>query len=304
MKFTKRTAGTSLIEDVTLYQDLDSTLGILRTDANLKALCIMNHEVLSRADVKKIEEMMENPTYGSYVKALLDGSEEDKFEIITPVIEFLNNKRAFGFEIDGVQRMVVIPSVRIKTEGMLDSFAKQLFNVAREYLRALNSDQNFNNFCRRVQYLQENIAKRILTKNFKSKFQFEFKGLSGVVLTGNLSYDGVAIPQWYAKKLGINIGDLVVITRDPIQNIFLTLKVEAFTANEIRVNSHTITWVDGDFDGDRMQVIPFCNIMKECDEFGVTEEAKASIVSELTELLPSSLVNNEKFARLIRDYSL
>ncbi|MGL6098565.1 MAG: hypothetical protein ACRC0G_02955 [Fusobacteriaceae bacterium] len=311
-KITK-TAFVNTKSSHVLYQKVDSLLGIPFTSENVASFKLRKAEVLTLDEVAKLESLTSNQAYGEYVASMLNAkSTEDEFGVIEPIIEFLHSKRFFFFtDLKGAKKFVGIPSLRVVTSNTrLDSFSKSLLNVAKAYSNFLavrtseNEVEEFAHFTYRVKKLQESIAKRLLSKNFKNKFQFDFIGLSGVALTGNLSYDGVAIPEWYAIEKNLKIGDSCVITRDPIQNIFLTLKIEAFTSNEIRVNSQTITLVDGDFDGDKLQVIPFCNILKECDRLGVNDSAKANIVAELEALLPTVILESEKFSRLVRDYSL
>ncbi|MGL6100324.1 MAG: hypothetical protein ACRC0G_11955 [Fusobacteriaceae bacterium] len=312
-KISKTTGFINHKSSFSLYQKVDSLLGLPCTDDVLTSLSLTKPEVLTLDEVKALISLSTHEAYGEYVNSLLTGSsDKDDFGIIEPVIEFIHSKRFFVFlDLQGVRRIVGIPSNRvISSNKTLDSFSKALLAVGKSYVDFLskrtpeNEVAEFARFAYRVQKLQEITAKRLVSKNFKNKFQFNFVGLSGVALTGNLSADGVSIPKWYAREKGIKIGDLVLVTRDPIQNIFISLKVESFTRNEIRINSQTITLLDGDFDGDKLQVIPFCNIMSECDRLGVTETAKKAIVSELTDLLPTSIMGSERFSRLVRDYSL
>jgi hypothetical protein len=148
------------------------------------------------------------------------------------------------------------------------------------------------------------IASRLFSKEFKRKIDFSFNGLCGVALTGNVSFDGIELPHWYCKKHSLKIGDTCLVLRDPVQNIFIALKIEGFTHNEIRVNSQTITVIDGDFDGDGLSVIPMSMLRAECEARGVKTEVIAQIESELNDLVPTKLLSNPDFSRLVRDYSL
>ncbi|MGL5711583.1 MAG: hypothetical protein ACRCX2_01070, partial [Paraclostridium sp.] len=60
----------------TLYQHIDCTLGLVANDETIASLDINAYEILKRDEVKAILRMMENEKYGSYIKTLLNGSEE------------------------------------------------------------------------------------------------------------------------------------------------------------------------------------------------------------------------------------
>ncbi|MGL5317053.1 MAG: hypothetical protein ACRC92_27585 [Peptostreptococcaceae bacterium] len=307
-QINKNGAKTTAEANVYLYQTIDSIGGLPITEQLIEDLEIKKYEILTLQEVEKIDSLRSNKTYGEYVTSLMYGSErEDKLGIIQPILDFLHSKRFFNFKNkEGVSKIIGIPSHREIGTGFC-SFSKMLLSIAiayGEYTKSDDKDKSYKVFENRLASLQNAITARILSKRFKEKIQFKFNGISGVALTGNVSFDGIELPYWYCKKHGIKVGDYGLVTRDPIQNIVICLRVEGFTKNEIRVNSQTITIIDGDFDGDRLQFIPFFEIVKECGEHNVHRDTTEVILRELAGLLPTRIMSNETFARLVRDYKL
>ncbi|MGL5767966.1 MAG: hypothetical protein ACRCX8_20200 [Sarcina sp.] len=313
-KFNRNGALNTADSGVVLYQKIDSIGGLPLTAELVKDLCIKQYEILTAVELEKIESLTSNPDYGSYVSGLLYGADQDDdFSVIKPILDFIHSKRFVMFDdLKGVRRVIGIPSDRGITENSKGfcSYSRELVQVARAYkkFKEVRTNENeveeYNKFLYFVNKLNNRIASRILSKRFKDKFQFKFRGLSGVAITGNVSYNGILLPEWYCKKHGIKIGDCGLVTRDPIQNIVLCLRVEGFTRNEMRVNSQTITLVDGDFDGDRIQFIPFQEIVEECARHNVHRDSTEVILREIIQLLPTNIMNNPEFARLVRNYSL
>lgn len=292
--------------DTWLYQRMDSIVGIPYNEESHKALHIRKGERLMLDEVSKISSLTSHPDYGSHIVGLLNGSiENDEFGVIKPLIDFLHQKRIFVFkDREGNSKLIGIPTDREIGKGFC-SFSKGLLSCALRYKSYLEADDKLSawkSFEGSVFALQKAIACRLFSKKFKEKLDFTFKGLSGVALTGNVTLNGVIIPKWYANMRNLKIGDLMVVTRDPIQNIFISLKIEGFSKNEIRVNAHTFTFLGGDFDGDKIQVIPFTNIKAELENRKCNSLTISTILYELVGLLPSHLFANKKFSRLLRDY--
>lgn len=289
-----------------IYQDMNEIGGRVATDDLIDELAVREGEILTSSEVDTVYGMTSNPEYGEYISGLLNGSiEDDEYGIIQPLLDFLHQKRVFVFvDNEGIKRVIGIPAEREIGTGLC-AFTKDLLNCALRYKSYSESDDktaSWKSFSGAVFGLQKRIVQRLFSKKFKEKLDFSFNGISGVALTGNVSLSGIQLPKWYCKKHGLKIGDLVVVTRDPIQNIFVTLKIEGYTRNEIRVNSHMFTFLGGDFDGDRIHVVPFVAIMEELRDRGFDDFTISTILYELTGLLPKHLFNNPKFARLIRDY--
>ncbi|MGL5716447.1 MAG: hypothetical protein ACRCXX_14020 [Cetobacterium sp.] len=288
-----------------VYQNMES-IGAPKFTAELvNELKIRKGEVLTMDELETVYGMINHPDYGSYVNGLLNNSiQDDEFGVIQPLLDFLHQKRFFIFkDSEGVARVIGIPSERIIGKGFC-SFSKGLLACAvayKNYCESVEKSSSYKNFESRVFAIQKAIAGRLFSKKFKDKLDFSFKGLSGVALTGNLSLDGVALPKWYCEKHNLKIGDLVMVTRDPIQNIVMCLRVEGYTKNEIRVNSHMFTFLGGDFDGDRVNIIPFISIKAELVKRGFDGVIIGTVLYELVKLIPKHMFKQSKFSRLLRD---
>lgn len=288
-----------------VYQDMSSIGAPEFTSDIIQELKIRKGEILTMDELETVYGMINHPDYGKYVSGLLNNSiQDDEFGVIQPLLDFLHQKRFFIFkDCEGVARVIGIPSDRVIGRGFC-SFSKSLLGVAvayKNYSESLEKATAYKAFESRVFAIQKAIAGRLFSKKFKDKLNFSFKGLSGVALTGNVTLDGVQLPLWYCKKHGLKIGDLVMVTRDPIQNIVMCLRIEGYTANEIRVNSHMFTFLGGDFDGDRINIIPFLAIKLELRERGFDDLTISTVLYECVKLIPKHMFKQEKFARLLRD---
>lgn len=193
--------------------------------------------------------------------------------------KFLLSKRALLLE-DGTA--VVVPHGELAMSMYLGKLAKLYFQYLEE--RKENQLEKFNN---KLFVLRVEIAKRLFSKKFTEKYNFEFKGFSGVALSHSRSIDEIMVPEWF----GLPIGSHVLVTRDPIQNTVAVLKISGHTANEIRVNPALIVMLGGDFDGDKIQVIPLGAIYGRNKElFRVTS---SEFSAEMMRLKPSQFAFSE-----------
>lgn len=234
------------------------------TDDIVERLQVQSHEYWKESDIKYLDCIELNN--------LNDLSER-----------FLLSKRAMLLD-NG--ESVIVP----KGEIAMSLYLGMLFKLYTEYKKEYKESLKIR-FENKLYILRIEIAKRLFSKKFSEKYQFKFNGISGVALSHARHVDEVLVPEWYNDR--VSIGDLVMITRDPIQNIVVTCKVAGFTPNEIRVNPKLIVMLGGDFDGDKIQVIPLINIYKDNKKFFNTTFFEFE--QEMLNLMPS----NFKFKELI-----
>lgn len=222
-------------------------------------LGIHPNEVLTRADVQSINALFNDKFIGAGIKELLI-KESCKEEAVLALRTFINNKRVF---LAG-DNCVFIPRSKFLLGESLDALNMKLVNLAiawEDFLAAtpLVADEKRKMFDSLLRAIRLDITKNILSKDFKNNFQFKFKGYSGVALPGgNLDLDEILIPS----NSGIKVGSVCLVSRDPAQHLFISLKVVGYS-DGVRVNPYTIMLLDGDFDGDKIQVIPMNNIINE-----------------------------------------
>ena len=193
--------------------------------------------------------------------------------------KFLMSKRALLLE-NG--ESVVIPRGELAVSMFLGKLAKLYFQWQLERKESLLEKFNTKLYVLRIE-----IAKRLFSKKFSDKYLFSFKGFSGVALSHGRSVDEILIPEWF----GIDIGEKVMVTRDPIQNVVVCLRVTGYTENEIRVNPKTIVFLGGDFDGDKVQVMKLKTIF-----YGNREYFSCSyeeFENEMNKLIPSNFAYSE-----------
>ena len=129
----------------------------------------------------------------------------------------------------------------------------------------------------------------MFSKKFSDKYDFKFKGFSGVALSHARAIEEILVPEWF----GLKEGDLVMVTRDPVQNIVTTCRVAGFTKNEIRVNPKLIVMLGGDFDGDKIQVIPINSI------YNLNKKYFDCTYLDFRSEMESLMLDNFKFKELI-----
>lgn len=171
--------------------------------------------------------------------------------------KFLLSKRALKIvDENNKTSIVVIPHGEIVFSRDLGSLAKRYFAL-RKIEDEPTRIKYYEAFWNKLYVLRLNIAKRLFSKRFSEKYLFNFHGFSGVALTHSRGLDEILVPEWF----GLKIGDLVMVTRDPVQNVVVVLKVVGFTKNEIRVSPDMLDrYLAGDCDGDKIQVIELSSI--------------------------------------------
>lgn len=294
-----------------LFQNIENLIGLNETQT--KELNLAKEQFWSGSEIKGINNLLyQNKELGSAIRELLWNNINEN-QAVEELINFINAKRAFKFNLDGEVRTIAIPYME-NNSGVLNSFNRALLNIALTFLNwktETNEEtkkEQWDKFLNLYNSLRINIAKRFLSKDFKEKYQLRFVGYSSVALPGHLGIDEVALPEHYCLKNNIKIGDLCIVKRDPVQNIFLCLRVaKMHYANVIRVNPRTIQLVDGDFDGDNIAVVPVKSLIKfNKFYFYENEELKIELVNqikgELIRLLPSNIMKNEVLNNLTREY--
>ena len=254
-----------------------------------------NYEELTQKDVEELVQLEQHPQLGKYIKSMLFNNDLEVPEI-AGIIDLLNMKRYFKYYLDGNEYFLVIPSKRNISSGILNNMNALLLKTARAYYQYAHcevedKEKNLELFMNLKHKLILAIETNIFSKEFKNMYQMVFSGITGVCLTGNVSINGIQIPLWYAKKYGIQIGDIGIVFRDPVQNLIIALQVEGFTENEIRVHSKVFVLLGGDHDGDKCQFIPLKSFLKENVEF--TGRYTLNIVEEVHKLLPSNIFRDD-----------
>ena len=166
--------------------------------------------------------------------------------------KFLLSKRCLKIvNSEGETSIIAVPHGEISFSRKLGELAGLYYDLVKlEDEKA--KEKAFENFYTKLYILRLDIAKRLFSKRFSKKFLFHFEGISGVALTHSRGIDEILVPEWS----GLKIGDYVMVTRDPIQNIVVVLKVVGFTPNQIRVSPDMLDrYLAGDCDGDKIQII-------------------------------------------------
>lgn len=234
----------------------------------LKEMNYLKSEWLTPEEIKTLNTIYQDRRIKKYlwsddedIKAQLEADEG-----LQNFIRIMNHKRFFIAEINGEKRFFGVPREEAPIHGL--SFTTFiLINMALSYYKNdLNKlEENYN-------ALKKEINRQLLSKKFKLLYQFEFKGVTTVATPAFIGIDEVIVPI-EAKKI-FKIGDICLVKRDPVQNIFISCKVVGYSKHKvIRVNHRTIELLDGDFDGDLISVI-------QLDEKYI-EEAKNIMPSKL-----------------------
>lgn len=277
-----------------LVQNLRTIKG-LRKEQVKELGTFKNYEVLTEEDISSLVELTMDENIGVYISGLLYDNVLEIPEIAS-LIDLLNLKRLFKYSLDGEDYYLVLPSKREITSGVLNHMNSMLIKVAKAYYEYAKSDieekdDRYAMFMNLRHKLILMIESEVFSKDFKKLYRMKFKGITGVCLTGNVSINGIQIPLWYAKKYGIQIGDIGIVFRDPVQNLIIALQVEGFTENEIRVHSKVFVLLGGDHDGDKCQFIPLKSFLKENIEY--TGRYTLNIVEEVHKLLPSNIFTDD-----------
>lgn len=280
-----------------LVQNLRTIKG-LRKEQVKELGTFKNYEVLTEEDISSLVELTMDENIGVYISGLLYDNVLEIPEIAS-LIDLLNLKRLFKYSLDGEDYYLVLPSKREITSGVLNHMNSMLIKVAKAYYEYAKcdieeKDDRYAMFMNLRHKLILMIESEVFSKDFKKLYRMKFKGITGVCLTGNVSINGIKIPLWYAKKHGIQIGDIGIVFRDPVQNLIIALQVEGFTENEIRVHSKVFVLLGGDHDGDKCQFIPLKSFLKENVDY--TGRYTLNIVEEVHKLLPSNIfIDDSKF---------
>lgn len=277
-----------------LVQNLKTIKG-LRKEQVKQLGSFKNYEVLTEEDISSLVELTMDENIGIYISGLLYDNVLEIPEIAS-LIDLLNLKRLFKYNLDGEDYYLVLPSKREITSGVLNHMNSMLIKVAKAYYEYAKcdieeKDDRYAMFMNLRHKLILMIESEVFSKDFKKLYRMKFKGITGVCLTGNVSINGIKIPLWYAKKHGIQIGDIGIVFRDPVQNLIIALQVEGFTENEIRVHSKVFVLLGGDHDGDKCQFIPLKSFLKE--NVNYTGRYTLSIVEEVHKLLPSNIFTDD-----------
>lgn len=277
-----------------LVQNLRTIKG-LRKEQVKELGTFKNYEVLTEEDISSLVELTMDENIGVYISGLLYDNVLEIPEIAS-LIDLLNLKRLFKYNLDGEEYYLVLPSKREITSGVLNHMNSMLIKVAKAYYEYAKceieeKDDRYAMFMNLRHKLILMIESEVFSKDFKKLYRMKFKGITGVCLTGNVSINGIKIPLWYAKKHGIQIGDIGIVFRDPVQNLIIALQVEGFTENEIRVHSKVFVLLGGDHDGDKCQFIPLKSFLKE--NVNYTGKYTLNIVEEVNRLLPSNIFTDD-----------
>ena len=236
-------------------------------------------------------------------------STDEVKQLKTGRFEFIDKDEILILDGSLVNEETNIPHrIIINNKTSLNYYSSLLFNCMVAYHKySIQTDSeekstSLEEFLRTISMFRMAINKKVFSKEFKNHYKFNFKGFSGVLLTGNCDIDEVEIPRFVAKKLNLEIGDKTLIYRDPVQNVFVTCTVAGFTDNEIRLNPITILILDGDCDGDKVQVIPVDYIAVQTATYLSVDKVE-QLLDELDDIQPSRLLeNNSKFELLTNCY--
>lgn len=285
-----------------LYQAVEEIKGIEKSVVQ-NDLKIKDSEVWKPNELKGINNILSSEKGGAVRELLWEG--KDECPEIQDLIDLINHKRCLVMKTDEGIKRIAIPS--FEPDDKLNAMSRKLLSIALTHLQYKGAtkeeekEELLGHLNRNWDTLIMDIAKVFLSKNFKKNYKFKFTGFTSIALTGHLSPDGVAIPKSFAEKFHVKIGDLCIVKRDPLQNIFITLKVEKFHEERVvRINPQTFLLTDGDFDGDQVSVIPVNNLIRENKEYIGSQGAQ--VRKELGRLLPSVIMNNARYNVLTREY--
>lgn len=282
-----------------LHQDLNCIKG-LDKEVVKELGSFKKYELLTETDIEELFALQKDENIGTYISSMLYDNCLDIPEIDS-LIDLINLKRIFKYNLEGNDYYIVLPSNRKISKGVLNHLNSLLLKVGRTYCEYKNSPieekrERLELFMNTRHKLILAIESNIFSKHFKNFYRMNYSGVTGVALTGNVSIDGICIPMWFADRYKIGIGDIGIVFRDPVQNLIIALKVEGFTENEMRVHSKVFTWLAGDHDGDKVQFIPLRMFLKNNSEY---IENKNKLVEEVENILPSNLLNNDRLSILL-----
>lgn len=287
-----------------LYQNI-ATINGLTKEFKDKLGSFKKYELLSENEIRKIVELTRNEKIGQFVKSLIWDNELEVLEIKT-LIDLLNLKRMFKYSLDGKDYYAILPSDRAISEGKLNHLNSLLLKLGIAYLEYKDAPieemkEKKERFLSLRHRLNLAIETNIFSKEFKNMYKIKMNGVTGVCLTGNVSMNGIEIPEWYANKHKIKIGDIGIAYRDPVQKLIIALKVEKFTFNTMRVHSKVFTWLAGDHDGDKIQFVPFKVLIRENKEYINDLTHLLNLRRNIFDILPSNLLKKNNFPMLMEE---
>ena len=286
------------------------------TEENDDFLNLMDHEWWESEEIDRIIGLLDgskpNMNYDEkkFQKALRDAlwNNELNIDAAGKLVKFINNKRV----LDIGDSMVIIPRCDVqedRRETILSDLHIRLLNIAISYRKIEKAttagidhteiDNMKDKFYGQLNALKFRISAGLFSKDFKKMYRMTFNGYTSVALTAFLDLDEVYIPHWYAKKHGIKKGDIVLMFRHPIQNIFVAVRVAGFTGDgTIRVNSLVFTWLGGDHDGDKVEIVPVKTLIEDNIEF-FGEGRKEGFLADVERLFPSNICKDAELSHLI-----
>lgn len=286
------------------------------SEENDEFLNIQDHEWWSEEELDRIIGLIDgtktnmSPDEKSFQRILRDAlwNNELELDVANKLVNFINSKRALEL---GDGQVIIIPRCLVNDEDkdkILCNFNVRLLNIAIAFRRieigrkiCMDSMELFklkDKFYGMLNGLKFAISGGIFTKNFKKMYQIEFNGYTSVALTGFLNLDEIYIPYSYAKEHDLKVGDICLLFRHPIQNIFVAVRIAGFTHNEIRVNSVMFAWLGGDYDGDKVEIVPVKVLLEDNKEF-FTDGRKEDFLNEIKRLFPSNICKDAELSQLI-----
>lgn len=269
---------------------------------------IAEYEVLTTDEVDLIIGLMgknnPKPMEKKAKKVLTDALWDNVMDIPEAfrTVKWINSKRVFYFG----NLCILIPRCLMgeeTREGRLCDFNVRLVNTAITYRQIElsseeNKDQLKKKFYKQLNQLKFRIANALFSKDFKKLYRMKFNGYTSVALTEFCDIDEIYIPEDYAKEHGLEIGDKCLMFRHPIQNLFVTVKIAGFTDSLIRMNSLLFTWLGGDHDGDKVEIVPLKLLIEENKKFFINGRTE-TLFEDADRLLPSRLVEDNELSKLI-----
>lgn len=278
-----------------------------------KFLNVQNHEILRRDEVERIIELlygdsdMELSRNEKRVREALRASLWDNVLEIpqaSKLISFVNTKRFFMFG----EKCIIIPRCLMsnsRKSKRLNDLNIRLVNAAIAFVEAdkMNDGKEKQEAMRKFWItfngIKLRIASMLFSKDFKQLYQLKFNGYTAVALTEFCGLNDVYVPEEYAKEHGLNTGDKCIMYRDPVQNLMVVTRIAGFTTDgTIRMNSLVFTYLGGDHDGDKVNIVPIKVLIFKNRKFfrGIN---KSDFWKSANRLLPSNVLADQELSKLI-----
>lgn len=234
----------------------------------LKTMGIKSWEIWTTEELEAISSLDES----LLVYVCSDASLEDN-ESLLALRSLIMRKRAVHSLVEG--RFFAIPS----NASLSMSYSLMLLGMS---LLVADTSEKWKGI---LKGLRVDLAKIVFSKECKKLYNRKVSGFSGVALTHGGSVDEILVPSW----TGLRMGELCAVVRHPVQNVFLVCRVSGYTDNEFRISPWSWRLVDGDFDGDEINIIPLYQFGK-------------SVVSAGSRLFPSKIYDSVEFGELMEQY--